>query len=102
MNDRVIRSTSDPQSRTVVLLARIWNHKIVRDHPEIRDHLDDVLATVASPDHAEPDLRPRRVRCFRRNVGPSHWLLVIVSYEQEPARIITAMAHRKDPKRWKS
>jgi hypothetical protein len=26
---------------------------------------------------------------------------VVVSYEQEPARIITALANRKDPKQWK-
>jgi hypothetical protein len=26
---------------------------------------------------------------------------VVVSYEQEPARIITALANRKDPKTWK-
>ncbi len=33
--------------------------------------------------------------------GPSRWLLVVVSYEQEPARILTAVALRKDPKQWR-
>ena len=33
--------------------------------------------------------------------GPSRWLMAVVSYEQEPARIITALANRKDPKTWK-
>lgn len=30
----------------------------------------------------------------------SRWLMAVVSYEQEPAWIITALANRKDPKRW--
>jgi hypothetical protein len=42
-----------------------------------------------------------RTRFYRRDVGPSRWLMVVVSYEQEPARIITALANRKYPKGWK-
>jgi len=36
----------------------------------------------------------RRRRYYRRRVGPSRWLLVVVSYEQEPGRIVTALATR--------
>jgi hypothetical protein len=32
--------------------------------------------------------------------GPSRWLLVVVSYEQTPARIVSAFANRKDPRSW--
>jgi hypothetical protein len=60
-----------------------------------------VLATVTQPDPAEPEPRARRRRYYRRRVGPSRWLLVVVSFEQQPGRIITAVATRKDPKRWK-
>jgi hypothetical protein len=60
-----------------------------------------VMQTVERPDHAEPDHLPGRTRFYRHNIGPSRWLLVVVSYEQEPARIITAVANRKDPKTWK-
>jgi hypothetical protein len=84
----------DPDGRHVVLLARIWEDKIVRDHPELVSHL-------ATPDHLEPDTLPARTRFYRRAVGPSRWLMVVVSYEQQAARIITALANRKDPKRWK-
>jgi hypothetical protein len=62
---------------------------------------DAVIQTVATPDHVEPDTLPNRTRFYRRNVGPSRWLMAVVSYEQQPARIITALANRKDPKRWK-
>ncbi|MBV9423579.1 MAG: hypothetical protein JOZ98_11755 [Solirubrobacterales bacterium] len=92
---------SDPDGREVVLLARIWEDKIACDDPELVDQLDAVMQTVAKPDHVEPDALPAPARFYRRNVGPSRWLMAIVSYEQQPARIIAALANRKDPKRWK-
>ena len=76
----------------MVLLTRIWEQKITRDH------LDAVLETVAQPDHVQPDAIPARTRFYRREVGPSRWLLAVVSYEQQPGRIITALANRKDPR----
>jgi hypothetical protein len=94
-------TVTDPDGRDVVLLARIWEEKLARDHPELVDRLDAVMQTVAKPDHVEPDPLSARTRFYRRNVGPSRWLMVVVSYEQQPARIITALANRKDPKRWK-
>jgi hypothetical protein len=85
----------------VVRLARIWEDKITRDHAELRAHLEHVLAAVTMPDHAEPDPHARRRRYYRRRVGPRRRLLVVVSFEQQPGRIITAVATHKDPKRWK-
>lgn len=90
----------DPQGGPVVLLKRLWEGKITRDHPELRVHAGDVLTTVAEPEHVEDDPLPQRRRYYRRGLGPSRWLLVVVSYEQLPARIITAVALRKDPKLW--
>ncbi len=84
-----------------MLLVRIWQDKIARDHPELDGQLEGVIETIAKPDHAEPDALPGRTRFYRRDVGPSRWLLVVVSNEQEPARIITALANRKDPNGWK-
>jgi hypothetical protein len=98
---RRLAEIRDPEGRNVVLLAQIWEEKITRDHPELRDHLEQVLGTVFAADHIEPDPRPGRRRYYRQSVGPSRWLLVVVSFEQEPGRIITALALRKDPKRWK-
>jgi hypothetical protein len=94
-------TVTDTKGRKVVLLVRIWENKITRDHPELVSHLDAVVDAVAKPDHVEPDALPDRTRCYRRDVGPSRWLMAVVSYEQEPARIITALANRKDPKQWK-
>jgi hypothetical protein len=98
---RLLGEVTDPSGRTVVLSERVWERKITRDHPEVRGELEHVLGTVSTPDHVEPDPRAGRQRYYRRRVGPSKWLLVVVSFEQEPGRIITALAIRKDPKRWK-
>jgi hypothetical protein len=101
VDEHSLAEISDPDGCSIVLLARIWEDKITKDHPGLRGHLEHVLATEAKPDHAEPDPRARRRRYYRRRVGPSRWLLVVVSFEQQPGRIITPVATRKDPKRWK-
>jgi hypothetical protein len=36
----------------------------------------------------------QRTRYYARSIGPSRWLLVVVSYEQTPARIVSAFANR--------
>jgi len=60
-----------------------------------------VLETVALAEHVEADpVYAKRRRYFARGLGPSRWLLVVVSYEQTPARIISAFGHRKDPPTW--
>lgn len=99
-DDDAITSVRDPQGREVVLLVRIWESKIVPARPELATLRDDVVATVAAPDQLAGDPRDDRLRYYRRHVGPSRWLVVVVSYEQVPARIITAFASRKDPPTW--
>jgi hypothetical protein len=59
-----------------------------------------VIQAVVAPGHVDQDSRPDRMRCFARSFGPTDWLLVVVSYEQVPARIITAYGYRKDPPLW--
>jgi hypothetical protein len=102
MEDRLSAAeTIDPAGLRVVLDGRVWSEKIVRDHPEIASHKDDALRAVSAPDHVAPDPGSAdRKRFYVRGVGPSRWLLVIVSYERIPARIISVFANRKDPKTW--
>jgi hypothetical protein len=100
-DDDVIREVVDPSGSRVVLLGRLWREKVLRSHPELARHLDAVVDTVLSPDHVDADpVFEQRRRYYRRNAGPSRWLLVVVSYEQEPARIISAFGLRKDPRSW--
>ncbi len=99
--ERTVVEATDPKGVRVVLPAGVWWEKIVRDHPEIAAYMPEVLATVLTPDHQAADPgNPRRTRYYARNVGPSRWLLVVVSYEQVPARIVSAFANRKDPRSW--
>jgi hypothetical protein len=97
----ILGVATDPSGTPVVLLRRVWQDKVIRDHPEVASLFDAVLRAVAAPDYVEGDpIRADRKRYFARAAGPSRWLLVVVSYEQAPARIISAFAHRKDPPRW--
>lgn len=64
-------AVTDLDGRQVVLLARIWEQKISRDHPELAGHLEAVLEAVAHPDHTEADVLAARTRFYRRAVGPS-------------------------------
>ena len=93
--------TTDPDGMQVVLNDAVWREKIVRDHPEIAAHMADVMRAVSEPDHLTADRSfEARMRYYARGVGPSRWLLVVVSYEQTPARIVSAFANRKDPRSW--
>lgn len=94
-DDRPVAATLDPEGRPVVLLERIWFGKIAIDHPEVLPLLDALIETVHAPDVSTGDPMARRVRYYARDIGPSRWLRVVVSYEQVPARIITVHALRK-------
>jgi hypothetical protein len=98
--------TGSQTAVTLVLSALAGSRRITFPgsptcRPLLAGNLDAVIATVMRPDHVESDALPRRERVYRRDVGPSRWLLAVVSFEQEPGRIITAVANRKDPKQWK-
>jgi len=91
--------TLDPAGRRVVLDVAAWGH-IIDEHPELAPHRDAVIATVAKPDHRGSDPRPGRERYWRRGLGPSRWLMVVVDYGSVPARVVTAYGNRKDPPGW--
>jgi hypothetical protein len=96
-----VGQATDPNGTRVILPAVLWEGKILRDHPELASHLSEVLRAVAEPDQSLPDpVFGDRRRYYLRGAGPSRWLLVVVSYEQEPARVISAFGNRKDPRSW--
>lgn len=85
----VLAETATPEGVRVVLFADTWRDHIVAGHGELAPHLDAALSTVAAPDHREPDDRPARERFFKRDVGPSRWLMVVIDFSDTPARIVT-------------
>lgn len=100
--DRIVGESVDPDGKPVVLLRRVWDAKVLRDHPEMEGHIDTVLQAVSAPSHSAVDpVYENRRRYYLQGAGPSQWLMVVVSYEQEPARIVSAFGNRKGPRSWK-
>ena len=101
MASEFVGEAKDQAGVRVVVPTGLWREKILRDHPELALHLDDVLRAVAEPDRVLPDpVYEGRRRHYLRGAGPSRWLLVVVSYEQKPALVISAFGNRKDPRSW--
>ena len=99
--DDITAETTDRNGARVVLCRRVWEEKILIARPEMKSHLEAVLRSVSSPSHVEADpVASSRTRYYTCRSGPSSWLLAVVSYEQEPARIISAFANRKDSPGW--
>jgi hypothetical protein len=101
----VLAETATPESLRVVLFEDTWMRHVLdphSGHAELEPHLGVVLDVIASPDHREPDDWPHRERFFKKDVGPSRWLMVVVDSEQEPARIVTAFGygHGQSPAGW--
>jgi hypothetical protein len=51
-----------------------------------------VINTVADPDRRDPDPRPGRERYYKRGIGPSSWLFVVVDFNMAEPRVVTACA----------
>lgn len=89
----------------VVLFEDTWLRHILNPrsgHAELEPHLKVVLEAIESPDHTERESWPGRERFFKRGVGPSRWLMVVVDSVEEPARIVTAFGYRhgRSPDGW--
>ena len=89
-------AVADPSGRSVVLSAERWMHITTR-HPELHPHRDDVLEAVRRPTSQVPGRRPDEEWYYRRGVGPSRWLKVVVAYEGTVGEIRTAFARRAIP-----
>ncbi len=92
----ILASVNDPDGRIVVLDHAAWRH-ILDEHREMAGHREAIMAAVARPHVRHPDPRPGRERYYRRGVGPSRWLFVVIDFTTSPARIVTALGNRRDP-----
>lgn len=98
---RPIRAeTTTPEGTRVVLYEDTWHLHILDRHDEMKPYLGAVLAAVCIPDRREPDPQHYREQFYRRRQGPSRWLVAVVSFEQEPARIVTAFGRGQSPSGW--
>jgi len=58
----------------------------------------EVVLTIESPTHREPDPTPGRERLFRRG-GPDGWLRAIIEFDGDLDRLVTVFSQANDPRR---
>jgi hypothetical protein len=87
----------DPDGRLVVFDAGSRLH-LALGRPELLDHVDAILATIANPDHRAPDPRPGREQFYRRDLDPRRWLRVVVDFNDTPAWVVTALVQENPPR----
>ena len=95
----VVANVFDPAGRRVELTADRWQH-ITDDqagHPELAAYRDDLMLAVHDPHERRVGRRENEIWYFRRDVGPSRWLQVVVAYEEDRGWIVTAFGRRRDP-----
>jgi hypothetical protein len=90
----------DPDGRLVVFDDGTRLH-LALARPELLDHVDAILATVANPDHRADDPRAGREQFYRRDLDPGRWLRVVVDFNDTPAWVVTALVQDTPPRGWK-
>jgi hypothetical protein len=85
----------DPDGRRVVFDERTERH-LVRRRPQMLDHIQAILDTVARPDIRECDSAPGRERFFRRDLVPTRYLRVVVDFNESPAFVVTAFVQDRE------
>jgi hypothetical protein len=91
------RQVRDPWGRIVVFDLRSRRHLERRSRYVLLDQIEAIIGAVRRPDHHELDLWPERERFYRQHLDGQRWLRVVVDFDDEPARIVTAIVQRYDP-----
>ena len=91
-----VAETVDPDGRCVWVPASTWNGHVVQEHAEMAGLLDVVVQAVEAPEHREDDVRPGRRRFYRR-LG-RRWLRVVLEFEGDEDRLVTAFLQDNDPR----
>jgi hypothetical protein len=94
-----VATVTGPDGRRAELSASTWDH-VLAGHPEMADHIDDVIDTIQQPELREDDVRPGRSRYFRR-CGPERWLRVVVEFRGAVDAVVTAFPQANDPAGWR-
>ncbi len=92
----VMATADDPDGRPVVLTVERWQH-ILDGHPDLAPFQALVLTAVRGPDYRRPGRWPDEEWFYLATARPSRWLKVVVVYEGERGRIVTAFARRAVP-----
>jgi hypothetical protein len=93
----VDKRTTDPDGRTIVFDRQSHLHLEDRSRHKLLAYVAAILATVSHPDHRELDPWPGRERFYKQHLDERRWMRVVVDFDEEPARVVTAMIQRYDP-----
>ena len=92
----MLAATLDPSGRRVELDEERWQH-IVQQHPRMARYVRSVMAAIRDPDRILPGDEPGEEFFYLEGEGPSRWLKVVVHFEEEEGRIITAFPRSSMP-----
>lgn len=97
---KLVASTKDPLGRTVVLTEYTWWSHILdpKGHPELEGLEMAVMRVVEDADHTCDGNFPGAKAFYKRNLGPARYLAVVVAYDGQIGRVITAYPCSKEPK----
>ena len=88
--------TIDPDGRVVTLTTERWEH-VIAVHPDLDVQPQVLLNAVARPSARVPGRESNQEWFYRRGVGPSAWIRVVVHYEGDRGFIVTAFPRRVFP-----
>ena len=88
--------TPDPDGRRVALGEATWTH-IVVEHDDLGCSPRDILRAVEDPGRRIHGREPHEEWFYAPGIGPSRWVKVVVHYEGDVGRIVTAFARRSFP-----
>jgi hypothetical protein len=93
----ILAAVIDPDGPRIELVAERWGH-IRSRHPELAEEREAILQAVAHPTKRldGPDA-PREGWYYLVGAGPSGWLKVVVIFEGDVGRVITAFPRRSLP-----
>jgi hypothetical protein len=93
-----VRGTTDPEGRFVVFDWESHLHLKDRNRHGLLADVKAILAVVNRPDHHELDPRSGRERFYRQHLDQRRWMRVVVDFDEDPGRVVTAIIQRYDPR----
>ena len=87
---------TDSDGHPVSLSTTAWHH-IVDKHPNLDVSPEAIVRIVEAPDEHIAGREPTERWFYGRGAGPTAWIKVVVHYEGDRGRIVTAFPRRSFP-----
>lgn len=87
---------TDPDGRRLLLSQERWSH-VVEEHDELREERDAILEGLKRPAARRPGRHPNEEWFYVAGPGPTHFVKVVVHYDEGEGLIVTAFPRRRFP-----